>query len=478
MYRMEQRIWQILPIGPTGFADSPYQSFSSFAANPILISLEDLWYDGLIDRATLADFPHTNEKHIDFGRVIPLRKKILYQAAENFLSSAAGSLQDDYREFAQKQKYWLDDFALFIAIKEAHKDVSWVNWPKGLRDREPAALKKAMKVYQQKIAMVKVLQFLFDRQWRDVKRGASELGIRIVGDIPIFVAHDSADVWANPHLFDLDRNGNPRVVAGVPPDYFSKTGQRWGNPLYRWDVHKEENFAWWTSRVKRMLDWVDIIRIDHFRGFSAYWEIPGKSKTAIKGRWVKAPGRDLFKTLKQELGELPVIAEDLGFITKDVIKLRDDFDLPGLRILQFAFGSDDAKNSFLPKNYPKNCVAYTGTHDNDTVSGWFTRRPGEGSTDTAKVIEKERKQALKVLGSQGDEIHWDFLKSLLRSNAGATIVPLQDIMGLGSDARMNTPSTIGSNWGWRFTWNDLTPDTMNRFASLTKRTKRGFSNKK
>jgi 4-alpha-glucanotransferase len=473
LYKMEQRIWQILPLGPTGFGDSPYQCLSSFAGNPLIISLEDLWYDGLISRTVLADFPQTNERKIDFGRIVPLRKKILYQAAENFLKNTSGSLHDDFNAFCLLHKSWLDDFAMFIAIKEAHNEVAWVNWPKDLRDREKSALKKAAVSYKQKIAMVKVLQFLFERQWKDVKRGASELGIRIIGDVPIFVAHDSADVWANPHLFDLDKNGNPRVIAGVPPDYFSKTGQRWGNPHYLWKVHKEEKFAWWLSRIKRMLDWVDIIRIDHFRGFCAYWEIPGKAKTAIKGRWVKAPGRDLFKAMNNEFGALPLIAEDLGLITKDVEKLRDEFHLPGLRILQFAFGTDDQKNSFLPKNYINNCVAYTGTHDNDTTVGWFTRRPGEGSTDTAEDIEKERKRALKILNCYGDEIHWDFMKALLHSNAGATIVPLQDILGLGSDARMNTPSTIGSNWNWRFTWNDLTPDVMNRFASLTKRSKRG-----
>ena len=464
---MGQSLWQVLPLGPTGYGDSPYQNLSTFATNPLLISLEWLYEDGLLEREDLDKFPTFAKDHVDFGPVITTRKKYLHKATRLFQERAGLSLREGYLTFCQKHKEWLDEFALFSALKEAHALKSWTSWPAPLRDRDPEAMKAARETYETAIKEVKILQFLFDRQWGRIRAAAKKANIRIIGDIPIFVAHDSADAWANRKLFFLEETGEPTVIAGVPPDYFSTTGQRWGNPLYNWEKHKALGYHWWCARVHRSLDWVDVLRIDHFRGFASYWEIPAEEPTAVRGRWVPGPGRDLFEALNRELGELPIIAEDLGVITPEVEALRDGLQLPGMRILQFAFGTDPQKDTFLPENYPVNCVAYTGTHDNDTIVGWFHSEAGKDSTRTAAQIAEEQKKVLDYLGTDGSQIEWDFIEAVLKSNAGAALYPLQDVLGLSSEARMNIPAIPSGNWGWRFCWEQITDEKRKKLTELT-----------
>ncbi|MEA3351651.1 MAG: 4-alpha-glucanotransferase, partial [Chloroflexota bacterium] len=358
-------LWQVLPLGPTGYGDSPYQCFSAFAGNPYIISPEMLMSDGLL-------FPHEADAlhslpqgSVNFGAVIPLKLKLLEQAYKRFREGLFPQLEKDFETFTTTESNWLDDFAVFMAIKEAHDGHPWVDWPAPFRDRDPKALKEFCQSHNNDIERHALWQFLFFRQWKSLRSHARKNGVQIIGDIPIFVAHDSADVWANPDLFYLDAAGQPTVIAGVPPDYFSPTGQRWGNPLYRWDTHAQDGYSWWLDRFRAVLSLVDIVRLDHFRGFAGYWEIPAEEETAVKGRWVPGPGVDFIEAVQADLGALPIIAEDLGEITPDVIELRDRFNLPGMKILVFAFDGD-ADNDFLPHNYNPNCVVYTGTHDNDT----------------------------------------------------------------------------------------------------------------
>lgn len=467
-----QSLWQVLPLGPTGYGDSPYQAHSTFAGNPMLISFEDLHERGLVRRCELDSLPAFPERTVQFAALIAEKRRLLQVVARSFFERADETLLASYRAYCLQQSAWLNDFAIFTAIKAAHDQCAWVTWPVPLRDRDPDAISAISNELADEIEAVRIEQFLFKIQWELVRTAARRRSIRIIGDIPIFVAHDSADVWVRRDLFLLDPSGNPTVVAGVPPDYFSSTGQRWGNPLYDWERHEQERFDWWINRIENALTQADIVRIDHFRGFESYWEIPATDETAENGRWVRAPGQELFSALMERFGSLPIIAEDLGFITAAVRALRDQFSLPGTKILQFAFGDDDQKDSFLPKNYPENCVAYTGTHDNDTIVGWMQSTSGIGSVRSAKEIQAEKERARAYLESDGSEIHWDFITALQRSKAGAVIVPLQDILGLGSEARMNTPSTLGGNWSWRFEWAQLSSDIRQRLRKVVAASRR------
>jgi len=460
-----QGLWQVLPLGPTGYGDSPYACYSAFAGNTLLISPERLVEEGLLSQ---NDLPHEQipNNRVDFELVHKLKDALLLKAYEIYRRTTDTGLRSAFETFAQSYSVWLDDYALFRAIKEAHGGVAWTEWDPSLLRREPSALARVRESMRDEIEAQKYYQFLFFRQWFALKTYCNDRGIKMIGDIPIFVAHDSADVWTDPEQFKLDQNGVPIVVAGVPPDYFSATGQLWGNPLYNWDRMRAERFSWWISRVQATLQLVDFVRIDHFRGFAASWEIPGGDKTAERGRWVEAPGRELFTTIREVLGNLPIIAEDLGVITPDVEKLRDDFGFPGMRILQFGFSSD-TKNIDLPHNYHKNVVVYTGTHDNDTTIGWFNSVAGEASTRSTEQIELERKFCMKYLNTDGEEIHWDFIRAVLASVANTAIVPLQDLMGLGTEARMNLPNSISGNWTWRFKADALTEAIGTRLKELS-----------
>lgn len=459
-------LWQVLPLGPTGYGDSPYQSLSTFAGNPLLIAFDELIKDGLLSPSRLREFPRFQEDCIDYGKVIPARMAVLQTVCRTFARRASSRHREGFVAFCEKEAYWLDDYALFVAIKDEQGGRPWPEWPEALARRDDQALHKAERAYKAAIRNVTILQYLFDDQWHRLRRYAHRKGVRLVGDIPLFVAHDSADVWAHPDLFYLEPDGRPTVVAGVPPDYFSKTGQLWGNPLYRWALHEERDYVWWVARMRKLFEMADIVRIDHFRGFESCWEVPGDAKTAIEGRWAPGPGERLFKTLLKELGPLPIIAEDLGVITPPVEALRDQFKFPGMRVLQFAFGNDDKADDYKPHNYPRNCVVYTGTHDNDTTIGWFHGEPGKNHTLTKGEIAAERQGILAYIGGDGSEIHWDLIKLALESRGNTVIVPIQDVMGLGSAARMNVPGSDGGNWQWRFTRERLTDEMKGRMFAL------------
>jgi 4-alpha-glucanotransferase len=461
-----QSLWQVLPLGPTGYGDSPYAGYSAFAGNSLLISPEKLLEQGLITEADAADISTTASPRLDFDAAHKTKDALLAKAFANYQRGTDVEFHGEFETFAEQNASWLDDYAMFRALKDAHDGKPWYEWETAVATRTPAALERVRAELQNQIAAQKFYQFLFFRQWLELKAYCHHRGIQIVGDVPIFVAHDSADVWINPEQFKLNLDGSPTVVAGVPPDYFSQTGQYWGNPLFNWDRMRADGFRWWIERVRSTLRLVDIARIDHFRGFAACWEIPGGDKTAERGRWVEAPGRELFTAIREALGELPIIAEDLGVITPDVEKLRDDFGFPGMRILQFAFSSDP-KNTDLPHNYHQNVVVYTGTHDNDTTVGWFNSVAGEGSTRTAEQIECEREFCLKYLRTDGQRIHWDFIQAVLASVANTAIVPLQDVLGLGSEARMNLPNSTSSNWRWRFRETELTNELASELRELT-----------
>jgi 4-alpha-glucanotransferase len=453
-------MWQILPLGPTGYGDSPYQCFSAFAGNPLLISLEEVAALGLlewreIEAALMQVAGSFSPDFIDYGTVLHYRLPLLRQSFERLRQNPTSPINAELNRFSAAQARWLDDYALFMAIKAHHGGASWHSWDPAIATRQPDALDHWRAELAQDIAFQQYLQYLFFTQWGALKQYANARGIKIIGDAPIFVADDSADVWANRDLFYLDEVGNPTVIAGVPPDYFSATGQRWGNPLYRWDVLAEENFAWWVERLRAALTMVDLLRVDHFRGFAAYWAIPATEETAIKGRWMPAPGDDLFRTLEKELGAIPIIAEDLGLITPDVHTLRDQFDLPGMKILQFAFDGDP-DNDYLPHNYVSNCIVYPGTHDNNTSVGWFS-----------ELNEGQRAIIAKYLGYEPRDIAWDLMRLAFQSVADIAIVPFQDVLRLNSDARMNTPGKPGGNWSWRFRADALNSSVAGSLRYLT-----------
>lgn len=456
-----QRWWQMLPVAPVGYGNSPYSALSAFAGNPLLVSLDRLADEGLLDRMPRPRFP---ADRVDYARVAPFRREQLRAAWARFGRRGRAA----FRRFAEEQADWLEDFVLYRALKARHGERPWIDWAPELRDREPAALERAAIELEDDLEFHRFEQWLFERQWTELRERCAELGVGLIGDLPIFVAHDSADVWAHRELFFLDDSGQPTVIAGVPPDYFSATGQRWGNPLYRWDVLRESGYAWWIARFRQMLRRFDAVRLDHFIGFTRYWEIPASEPTAMNGKWVPGPGAQFFEAVQRALGtaELPLIAEDLGAVTPEVTALRDRFAMPGIRLLQFAFGTDPQAPTFKPHNYPRSAAAYTGTHDNDTVVGWFHDPGGRSSTRTPAQTEKERRFAMRYLGSDGAEIHWDMIRALYASVADLAIVPLQDVLGLGPEARMNRPGTVEGNWEWRFTRRDLSRSVAARLRQM------------
>ncbi len=458
-----QKLWQILPLGPTGYADSPYACLSAFAGNPLLISLEKLIEQGDLDLDALDSAPSFPQDRVDYGAVIAFKMPLLERAARRFLAKPGGERRTAYDRFCAKNTAWLDDYALFRAVKQHYDQVIWTDWETDIALRQPAAITHWQDRLAEPIAVHRALQFLFLEQWQAVKTYANERGIQIVGDVPIFCAHDSADVWAHPELYTLDEHGHPSLISGVPPDYFSETGQRWGNPLYRWEEMAERGYAWWSARMKAVLSTVDIVRIDHFRGFVAYWEIPASEPTAMHGRWVPGPKAAVFEAIERTMGRLPILAEDLGVITPEVIALRERFNFPGMKILQFAFDEaalhasfgDYDRNPFLPHNYRPDFCVYTGTHDNDTARGWFEH-----------CATEERQRAMAYLGSDDRAFNWTLIRAAMASVADSAIVPLQDVLGLGSEARMNLPGTVGTNWTWRYTPGALTDEHAARLAQM------------
>jgi len=463
-----QRLWQVLPLGPTGYGDSPYQCFSAFAGNPLLIGLERLVEKGLLSAAALRNTPNFPEEDADYGGVIAWKMPLLQSAGRNFLTHAMGETRAEFDAFCSSHAAWLDDYALFMAQKLAHgQEFIWTRWDPAIRARRPEAIDECRHRLAAEIDLYRFYQFEFFEQWRALKQHCAESGIRVMGDVPIYVAHDSADVWAHPEFFELDETGNPTAVAGVPPDYFSATGQLWGNPLYRWDALARSGYRWWIHRLAATLATVDIIRLDHFRGFEAYWAIPASETTAVNGRWIKGPGGAFLEAAVNALGELPLVAENLGVITPEVEAIRNQFGFPGMSILQFAFGNDPQAPSFRPHNYSRAHVAYTGTHDCDTTVGWWTSSGKGESTRTAEDIRKERDHTRRYLNLDGQEIHWAFIRALMASVADTVVFPLQDVLGLGSEARMNLPATPSGNWRWRFRSGALTAELSRRLRELT-----------
>jgi 4-alpha-glucanotransferase len=452
-----QTLWQVLPLGPTGYGDSPYQSFSTFAGNPYMISLEEMADEGLLDRALLDGAPDFPREYVDYGMLYTWKLPLLKDAAAQFGARATRDQAAEFELFCLQQSDWLDDFALFMAIKDAHDGASWIEWEMPLRSRQPDAIRAASRLYADAVHAYKFTQWLFFREWNRLKQYANERGILIVGDIPIFVAMDSADAWTNPGQFHLDDSYLPTTVAGVPPDYFSETGQLWGNPLYRWDVMRADGYTWWMKRIRGALTLYDLVRIDHFRGFAAYWSVPASELTAVHGEWVEGPGADFFEAVQAQLGkDLPIIAEDLGEITPDVIQLRNDFGLPGMKILQFAF-STDASDKFLPHNYERNFVVYSGTHDNDTTNGWYART----------ATDHERHHFRRYMRTDGHDAAWSLITAAFASVATMAVVPLQDLLSLGGEARMNLPGRAGGNWTWRFVPEQITGHLEARLRETT-----------
>ena len=453
-----QHLWQILPLTPTGYGNSPYSSFSAFAGQPLLISPEHLEKMGLLEEWELDTAPENNEDLVEYDKVSKWKTQIFKLAFSRFEMKEDKELKKQYRQFVKENTYWLNDYAIYMACRDMQGQKEWFKWDeKYLKSTQKvkAELKKTLK---DEIKYYCFIQFLFYKQWAELKAYANEKGIKIIGDMPLFVSLDSADVWANPKLFQLDSKGYPTKVAGVPPDYFSETGQLWGNPLYNWEVHEKNQFQWWVARVRHQLALSDYLRIDHFRGLESYWAVPAEEETAINGEWVKAPGKALFETIEQELGKgLPIIAEDLGTITPEVIELRDHFGFPGMKILQFAFESEE-ESSFLPHQFTTtNCVCYTGTHDNNTTRGWY---------DSAS--EYSRDKVRRYMNTDANSIHWDFLRTCLGTIADYAIIPMQDILGLGEEGRMNVPGVAENNWAWRYRKEDISDGLAEGLKETTK----------
>ena len=450
----KQGVWQVLPLGPLGYGNSPYSSTSAFAGNPLLISLERLADRGWIDHAQL-DALSSDVAAVDYRHIFSRKMPLLFEAAHNFRRTAAAGPRSRFERFCEENRWWLDDFSLFDSLRAHLHLESWNRWPRELAHREPAALEKKRTELHDDIEARCVVQFFFFEQWQALRTYCAQHSIRMVGDIAIFVNMDSADVWTHSDLFRLDADLNPEVVAGVPPDFFSKTGQRWGNPLYRWDVMQAQGYAWWINRLRWATRNFDYVRLDHFRGFAQFWEIPAEEETATNGRWVDGPRDALFIRLREALDGLPFFAEDLGYITPDVHALRDQHKIPGMAVLQFGFG-DAGAHSHLPQAFTSERVVYTGTHDNDTILGWW-----ESGTS-----EEERRHVLAYLGQSDDGINWAMIRCAVNSVASLCVVPLQDLLGLGSESRMNTPSQPDGNWRWRFRTDLLTPHLAEKLASM------------
>ncbi|MFX0171819.1 MAG: 4-alpha-glucanotransferase [Candidatus Hodarchaeota archaeon] len=456
--KSELRVWQILPLGPTGYGNSPYQCLSAFAGNPLLISPDKLVHINLLDDVKVPSF---SDHKVDFGKVIPFKRELLGQAYKNFSEMTPDSLHQHYQSFITDQKYWLEDYSLFMAIKEYKKLKSWNFWGKNFKSHNLDLIIDWREKHTDEIEYHKFVQFIFFLQWNEICVYAHKKNVKIIGDIPIFVAYDSSDVWSHPELFLLDNEGELEYVAGVPPDYFSKTGQRWGNPLYRWDIMRENGYQWWINRIRHNLSLVDYLRIDHFRGFEANWRIKASEKTAVKGEWIQGPGIDLFLALKEELGTLPIIAEDLGIITPEVDELVRRTGFPGMKVLQFAFSPNQSKvlveDRYLPHNFSYNSIVYTGTHDNETTATWFSSAP--------KILKE---YVLEYMNSNGDDFVGDFIRLAMSSVSQISIIPIQDFLRLGNDGRMNFPGTETGNWEWRFTLDQLTDEISKEIALFNK----------
>ena len=460
-----QTVWQVLPLAPTGYGDSPYQALSAFAGNPLLVDLDELAARGWLAPDDLAP-PHPfPDGEVDYGEVAPWKAALLRRAAAAFEARAGPGDREGLEAFVRRAP-WVNEVALFLALKEEHGGVAWTAWPASLAHRDPAALAAARRRLAPAVRAHAFTQWIFDAQWSALRAHAHALGVALMGDLPIYLAHDSAEVWARRQLFRLDGEGRPLAVAGVPPDYFSATGQLWGNPLHDWEAQARTGYRFWIERMAANLRLFDLLRLDHFRGFQAFWEVPAGVPTAERGRWVPGPGAALFQALEAALGPLPLVAEDLGVITPDVEALRRSLGLPGMAILQFAFGRDPQADGFKPHNYERDRVAYTGTHDNDTALGWWRSGAGAGSTRTAAEVEAERAHARAYLATDGREMNWVLLRAVQASVARLAIAPLQDVLGLGSEARMNRPSTASGNWRWRFGEGALTPALAGRLREL------------
>ena len=451
-----QKLWQILPLGPTGYGDSPYQSFSTFAGNPYFIDLEQLINEGLITEEECNSYDWGNDNnYIDYEKIYLSRFKILRTAFErsNIIEN------QDYRQYCMDNGWWLHDYALYMSIKDSFNGTSWIEWDTDIRLRNPEAIRRFEEELKNDIEFYKYQQYLFTKQWNNLKSYANNNGIKIIGDIPIYVALDSADTWANPQLFQLNNECIPTVVAGCPPDGFSATGQLWGNPIYTWDYHKSTNYDWWVSRIAYSFRLYDVVRIDHFRGFDEYYSIPYGEENAINGKWNKGPGIDLFNVIKERLGNVDIIAEDLGFLTQSVKDLLNETRYPGMKIIQFAFDSRE-DSDYLPHNYNNNCIVYTGTHDNSTIQGWYRQ-----------VNDEDKEMCINYMNNrynQDQDKHWDFICLAMRSVANTCIIPVQDYLGLGDEARINTPSTLGNNWVWRMDYNSFNKDIIEKIKTLTK----------
>ncbi len=449
-----QSYWQILPLGPTGYGDSPYQSFSTFAGNPYYIDFEELIEEGLLTKEQCEECDWGgSEAYVDYEKIYKSRFRVLKEAFDN---SRLGD-NEDFQAFVAENAFWLSDYSLYMAVKDSYKGKSWSEWDGDIRLRKPEAIEKYAEKLKEEILFYEFQQYLFDTQWRKLKKYANDKGVKIIGDIPIYVALDSADTWANPELFQLDENRRPTGVAGCPPDAFSATGQLWGNPLYKWDYHKETEYAWWIQRISYCYKLYDVVRIDHFRGFDEYYNIPFGDTTAEFGRWEKGPGYDLFKVMKKKIGNKPVIAEDLGFLTPTVNQLLKKSSYPGMKVLQFAFDSRE-ESDYLPHNYTANSVVYTGTHDNDTTVGWYQT-----------ISRRDRSFARKYLNIKtGRELEWNFIRAALGSVSDTAVIPMQDYLGLGSEARINVPSTLGTNWKWRMTKGQIPEGLAEKIYDLCK----------
>lgn len=455
-----QGLWQVLPLGPLGYGNSPYSGTSAFAGNPLLISLERLVERGWLQPSFIADLPHLAGP-VEYAAVFTQKMPLLAEAAKNFINRASGEARARFERFCHDNQSWLEDFVLFDELRSRNRLANWNEWPREIAHREPAALEKVRAERAKGLMNRRAIQFIFYEQWRALRHYCVQKSIRILGDLAIFVNYDSADVWTHPELFRLDQNRNPEVVSGVPPDFFSASGQRWGNPLYRWDVMKQQEYAWWVERLRWATQNCDYIRLDHFRGFEQFWEIAATEPTAIHGRWVDGPKDDLFVKVRAALGGLPFFAEDLGYITPEVNALRERLQIPGMAVLQFGFG-DPGGHIYLPQRLIPDKVIYTGTHDNDTLVGWWA----------SGASERERRNAEAYFGRADDGIHWSFIRGAHSSVASLAVVPLQDVLGLGSEARMNTPSRDGGNWRWRCPPGVLTPELATKLAHLAEVTDR------
>ncbi|ADL50291.1 4-alpha-glucanotransferase [Clostridium cellulovorans] len=451
-----QSYWQILPLGPTGYGDSPYQSFSTFAGNPYFIDLEELIAEGYLTEEECESYDFgDNERYIDYEKIYLSRFKILKIA----FGRSNIKETEEFQKFIANNAYWLEDYALYMAVKNYFDGVSWIKWDDDIRLRKKSALEKYKSKLEDEIAFYQFQQFLFNKQWEALKEYANEADIKIIGDIPIYVAFDSADSWAHPELFQFDENGEPIAVAGCPPDGFSATGQLWGNPLYNWDYHEKTEYKWWVERIAYSFKLYDVVRVDHFRGFDEYYSIPYGSETAEIGSWEKGPGYEIFKEVRKQLGEVNIIAEDLGFLTESVLKLVEETGYPGMKVLEFAFDSRE-ESDYLPHNYVKNCIVYTGTHDNETIVGWYKNLNPD---DKKLAIDY-----LDIKDKTDEDIHWKFIKLALSSVANLAIIPLQDYLGLGNEARINTPSTVGGNWKWRLLEDEITEELVEKINKVTK----------